>query len=63
MLIFGLKMTYDNIFGTILIILVKALRKCTNPANIYLSKVNNTNTRKKCDICSKLTIKTLEQRH
>ena len=29
-----------------------------NPANIYLLKVNNKNTRKKCEICSDLTIKT-----
>ena len=29
------------------------------PANIYLLKVNNRNTRKRCEICSKLTIKTL----
>ena len=35
----------------------------SNPANIYLFKVNNRNTRKRCDICSKLTIKTPEQRH
>ena len=27
------------------------------PANIYLFKVNNRNTRKRCEICSKLTIK------
>ena len=27
-------------------------------ANIYLFKVNNRNTRKRCKICSKLTIKT-----
>ena len=33
------------------------------PANIYLFKVNNTNTRKRCKICSKLTIKTPERRH
>ena len=32
-----------------------------DPANIYLFKVN-TNTRKKCEICSKLTIKTVERR-
>ena len=31
------------------------------PANIYL--FNNRNTRKGCEICSKLTIKTPEQRH
>ena len=34
-----------------------------NPANIYLFKLNNKNTKKQCEICSKLTIKTLEQRH
>ena len=32
------------------------------PANIYLFKVNNRNTRKRCEICSKLTTKTLEWR-
>ena len=31
-----------------------------NPANINLFKVNNTNTRKRCKVCSKLTKKTLE---
>ena len=30
----------------------------TNPAGIYLLKVNNTNTKTRCEICSKLTIKT-----
>ena len=30
-----------------------------NPTNIYLFKVNNRNTRKRCEICSKLTGKTL----
>ena len=33
-----------------------------HPANIYLFKVNNRNTRKICKICSKLTIKTPERR-
>ena len=28
-----------------------------NPRNIYLFKVNNRNTRKRCEICLKLTIK------
>ena len=32
------------------------------PANIYLFKVNNRNSRKRCEICSKLTIKTAEWR-
>ena len=29
------------------------------PAGIYLLKVNNRNTRARCEICSKLTVKTL----
>ena len=33
------------------------------PGNIYLFKVNNRNTRKKCEICSKSTIKTPERCH
>ena len=38
------------------------------PANIYLLKVNNTNTRKNncdkhCEMCSKLTIKTPKRHH
>ena len=32
-------------------------------ANICLFKVNNRNTRKRCEICSKLIIKTPERRH
>ena len=31
--------------------------------NICLFKVNNRNTRKSCEICLKLAIKTLERRH
>ena len=33
----------------------------TIAVNIYLFKVNNGNTKKRCKICSKLTIKTTEQ--
>ena len=33
------------------------------PANIFLFKVNNRNSRKKCEICLNLTIKTPERRH
>ena len=33
-----------------------------NPACIYLFKFNNVNTRTMCEICSKLTITTLERR-
>ena len=35
----------------------------SNLANIYLFNVNNRNTRKRCEICSKLTTKTPERRH
>ena len=34
-----------------------------NAAHIYLFKVNNRNTRRRYEICSKLTIKTPERRH
>ena len=34
-----------------------------SPAGIYLLKVNNRNTRTRCEICSKLTINTPERRH
>ena len=33
------------------------------PPNTYLFKVNNKNTRKRCEICSKLTMKTPERLH
>ena len=33
------------------------------PANVHLFKVNNRNNRKRCKICSKLTIKIPERRH
>ena len=35
----------------------------TLPANIYLFKVTYRNTRKRCEICLKLTIKTPERHH
>ena len=41
--------------------LVCGYKSLTNPANIYLFKVNNRNTRKRCEIWSKLTIKTPER--
>ena len=34
----------------------------THPVGIYLLKINNRNTRKRSEICSKLTIKTRERR-
>ena len=33
------------------------LRNVNFPANIYFFKVNNRNRRKRCEICSKLTLK------
>ena len=36
--------------------------QCSNPAGIYLLKVNNINTRTMCEICTKL-IETPERRH
>ena len=47
----------DSAFRASLIRLNKIL-----PADIYLLKVNNRNTRTRCEICSKLTIKKPEQR-
>ena len=35
---------------------------CANPVGIYLLKVNNRNTRRRYEICSKLTIKIPERR-
>ena len=34
-----------------------------SPGNIYLFKINDKNTGKRCEICSNLTIKTPERRH
>ena len=33
------------------------------PVGIHLLRGNNRNTRRRCEICSKLTIKTPERRH
>ena len=42
---------------------IKNLRNLTiSLPNIYLFKGNNRNTRERCEICSKLTIKTLGRR-
>ena len=41
--------------------LIELIRK--NSAGIYLLKVNNRNTRTRCEICSKLTLKTPEPCH
>ena len=39
------------------------LKIALNPAVSYMFKVNNRNTRTRCEICSKLTINIPEQRH
>ena len=39
------------------------LMKFEYPPGIYLLKVNNRNTRTRCEICSKFTIKTPKRRH
>ena len=39
------------------------LYKGLYPFNIYLFKINNRNIGKRCEICSKLTIKALERGH
>ena len=40
-----------------------SITETSDPVGIYLLKVNNRNTRTRFEICSKLTIKTPEQRH
>ena len=41
----------------------KEYQQKSNPAGIYLLKVNNKNTRARCETCSKLAIETPERRH
>ena len=36
-------------------------QRCSHPTSIYLFKDNNRNTKTRCEICSKLTIKTPER--
>ena len=40
----------------------KLKQNLINPAGNYMFKVNNRNTRTRCEICLKLIIKTPEQR-
>ena len=37
-------------------------KSLSNPTGFYLLKLNNRNTRTRCEICLKLTIRTSEQR-
>ena len=43
------------------IMMAVAMTKMLISAGIYLLKVNNRNTRTRCEICSKLTIRTSER--
>ena len=43
--------------------IIETLREVSPSYITTLFKVNNRNTRKRCEICSKLTIKTPKQRH
>ena len=45
------------------VFLLITILKHSFPTNIYLSEVNNRKTRKRCKICSKITMKTSEQHH
>ena len=48
---------FDHFVGLALTVLtIKTLQRINYPINIYLFKVNIRNTRKRCKICSKLTI-------
>ena len=40
----------------------RVLNASVLPAGIYLLKVNNRNTRTRCEICSELTLKTPKRR-
>ena len=41
-------------------VIVLIFIKLSNPSGIYLLKASNRNTRTRCEICSRLTIKTPE---
>ena len=51
-----------NIFWYIQVNTFKVYKVTVHPAGNYMFKVNNRNTRAKCEICPKLTIKTQERR-
>ena len=46
-----------------IVFLNRKIKSKFNPAGNYMFRVNNRNTRTRCQICSKLTIKTPERRH
>ena len=57
-----LKTTLRELFIYLVFVILLCIGKLY-PVNIYLFKSNNENTKKRCEICSKLTIITSEQRH
>ena len=52
-----------SMFGHFLTLCMEELIKNPNPTGNCMFKVNNRNTRTRCETCSKLTIKTPERRH
>ena len=57
----GLK-GFNTFYNTLFKTLLPWFFDCANSASVFLLKVNNRNTKRKCEICSKLTIKTPEGR-
>ena len=52
-----------QLYESLVTIYINLHYACINPAKNYLFKVSNRNSRKRCEICTKLTIKTPERRH
>ena len=48
---------YEIMINQLLVLECARCWICHHPANIYFFKVNSENTRKRCEICSKLSIK------
>ena len=61
-LVFSIKFFIQSKLNQVLFDLTLNNYRGTNPADVYLLKVNNRNTRTRCEISSKLTIKTPERR-
>ena len=57
----NLRQFAEFVYDTVIIKLIWNTNRCY-PANIYLFSVNIRSTRKRCEICSKLTIKVSERR-
>ena len=62
----GMRFIFTKILNALVILVIWNLNGALfydNPAGNNLFKVNNGNTRTRCEICSKLKIKTPERRH